>query len=31
MLVEYGCVGIAGVMITLRRFMRPTSPATQAD
>jgi alpha-1,6-mannosyltransferase len=31
MLVEYGCVGIAGVMITLRHFMRPTSPATQAD
>ena len=31
MLVEYGCVGIAGVMITLRHFMRPTSPAAQAD
>ncbi len=30
MLLEYGCVAIAGVTITLRHFMRP-APSAQAD
>jgi hypothetical protein len=30
MLVEYGCMAIAGVMIAWRHFMRPAVPAAQA-
>ncbi len=31
MLLEYGCVAAAGVVIALRRLMRPAAPATQVD
>jgi alpha-1,6-mannosyltransferase len=31
MLLEYGCVAVAGAIIALRRLMRPAAPVTQMD
>ncbi len=31
MLLEYGCVAVAGAIIALRRSMRPAAPDTQVD
>jgi len=31
MVLEYGCVAMAGAMIALRHFMRPAAPSTETD
>jgi len=31
MVLEYGCVAMAGAMIALRHLMRPAAPSTETD